>query len=390
MDCFMTEARPSAQPVGRRRFLTTLAMLALGACSTVVPRGPAPPPPPPRVTAPAGHGLPEDRERHRVALLVPLSGSNAGVGQSLANAANLALLDTGGKGLRITTYDTAAGGAAAAAGKAIAEGNGLILGPLLGEEVRAVAPIAGRAHVPVLAFSNDVAAAGKGAFLLGFAPSQSIDRVVSYAASRGLKRIAGLVPAGLYGRRSADALLAAGREAGVAIAALQTYERTPASISAAYAKLGSDYDAVLVADSGRIALQVAPAIKRGGARLLGTELWNTEPSLAGSSAMQGAWFASVSDALYGQFAAKYRARYGKSPYRLATLGYDAVLLAARIAPDWKMDQPFPERRLTDRGGFTGVDGAFRFGGDGMAERALEVHQINSGGFVTVSPAPQGF
>ncbi|MCP5916117.1 penicillin-binding protein activator, partial [Klebsiella pneumoniae] len=87
-------------------------------------------------------------QRHRVALLVPLTGPNGGVGRSIANATQLALLDTRSEKVRITTYDTAAG-AAAAAQRAIAEGNRLILGPLLADDVRAVAPIARGAKVPV-------------------------------------------------------------------------------------------------------------------------------------------------------------------------------------------------------------------------------------------------
>ena len=161
-------------------------------------------------------------------------------------------------------------------------------------------------------------------------------------------------------------------------------------VNAAIAKLGTGYDAVLIADSGRIAVQAAPALKKTGAQLLGTELWNAEQSLASAPALQGAWFASVSDQRYRQFSAKYRMRFGRAPFRLASLGYDAVLLAARIAPDWKMGDAFPEGRLADRGGFAGVDGAFRFGRDGTAERALEVYRIGTGGFTTVSPAPAGF
>jgi hypothetical protein len=38
--------------------------------------------------------LPTDTARHRVALLVPLSGENAAVGRSIANATTMALLDT--------------------------------------------------------------------------------------------------------------------------------------------------------------------------------------------------------------------------------------------------------------------------------------------------------
>jgi hypothetical protein len=59
-----------------------------------------------------GPNLPPEETRNRVAVLVPLSGANAGVGTSIANAANLALLDSGGDRIRITVYDTAKSGAA--------------------------------------------------------------------------------------------------------------------------------------------------------------------------------------------------------------------------------------------------------------------------------------
>jgi len=124
--------------------------------------------------------------------------------------------------------------------------------------------------------------------------------------------------------------------------------------------------------------------------VLGTDLWNTESALAASPALQGAWFASVSDGLYRQYAVKYRTRFGKAPYRLSSLGYDAVLLTVRIMREWRIGAPFPTERLTDRGGFAGLDGAFRFGADGVAERALEVQEIRGGATVTVSPAPTGF
>src|SRR3546814_4646084 len=93
----------------------------------------------------------------------------------------------------------------------------------------------------------------------------------------------------------------------------------------------------------------------GSERILGTELWNTESSLASKSSLDGAWFASVSNGLYRQYAAKYRARFGKAPYRLSTLGYDVVLLTVRLARDWKPGTAFPEPRLRDDSGFSGID-----------------------------------
>ena len=102
----------------------------------------------------------------------------------------------------LNIYDSTQGGAAAVAQRAIAEGNRLILGPLLAEEVRAAAPVAQRARVPVLAFSNDESVAGDGVYILGLTPRQSIERVVGYARSRGAQRFGALVPSGVYGQRA--------------------------------------------------------------------------------------------------------------------------------------------------------------------------------------------
>jgi branched-chain amino acid transport system substrate-binding protein len=387
-----------AERVGRRQWRAgfVLGAMLLAGCSTIVPNGgrngPRVPPPPPPARQQSG-SLPPEAPRDRVAVLVPLSGPEAAIGQSIANAATMALIDSGTQTVRITSYDTATG-AAAAASRALTDGNRLILGPLLSADVRAVAPVASAAHVPVLSFSNDVDVAGHGVYLLGFTPSQSIDRVVAYASARGLRRIAALVPSGLYGRRTSNALLRATDAAGASVVSMQGYDRSPASLAAAVKKLGDPkgYDALLIADSGRIALVAAPLVRRSGsaAKLLGTELWNTEPQIAQSKVMAGAWFAAVSDRLYGQFSAKYRARFGRAPYRLASLGYDAVLLTVRIAGDWRPGSDFPERRLVDKGGFAGIDGAFRFGSDGIAQRMLDVKQIGAGGVTIVSSAPGGF
>jgi branched-chain amino acid transport system substrate-binding protein len=392
--------------VGRQRGMSLLRAVAITAaamlagCSTIVPKGPPPPVtrpveqrPTPRPSE-VQQGIPTDNDRDRVALLVPMTGPNAGVGKSLANATQMALLDTDSKRVRITTYDTNQG-AAAAANRARADGNRLILGPLLAENVRAIEPIAHQAHVPIITFSNDESVAGDGVYLMGYVPAQAIDRVVSYAHDEGVSNFAGLVPNGLYGQRASTSFLRSVEDAGGQVLSLQTYDRSSASVAQAMARLSKNapYGALLIADSGATAAMLAPAAKKAsgaGVRLLGTELWNAESSIANRTALNGAWFASVPDGLYRQYAVKYRSRFGTAPYRLSSLGYDAVLLTVRIARDWRPGTDFPERDLGDPGGFSGIDGAFRFGKDGIAQRALEVQEIRDGRVVTVSPAPSGF
>ncbi len=374
----------------RNAFMLAMAA-ALAACQTLVPRTEAPVAPPTVAQPDVAPGLPVDTERHRVALLVPQTGPDAPVGTSIANAVTLALLDTRSDRVRITTYDTGMG-AAAAAQQAIADGNKLILGPLLADDVRAVQPIARAANVPLISFSNDSSVAGNGTYLLGFEPGQSVGRVVGHARGAGLMRFGALVPRSTYGDRALASMRDAVEAAGGTLVASEAYDRSATGLSGAARRLGraGEMDAVLIADAGQTAIRAVPLLRESGARtsrILGTELWNTESALGGSAPMRGAWFASVSDGLFGEMATRYRERYQRTPYRIASMGYDAVLLTVRMTRDWRPGTIFPQNRLFAEDGFGGIDGIFRFDNRGIAVRALEVSEVRAGGVAVIDAAP---
>lgn len=372
----------------RRKLLALSALMLVAGCN-ILPKGkPKPPPPPPVDT------LPKDLARHRVALLVPLSGANAALGQSIANATTMALLDTQAKTIRLTTYDTAPGSAAAAR-KAIADGNRLVLGPLTAEEIAPVAAVTRAAKVPLLTYSGDAGVAARDVFVLGTTPDDAIVRVVGFAHSRGARRFALLVPKGDYGSRAGSAYAAAVRAAGGTLVGTESYDRSNTSVVSAAQRLKGKggFDVVLIADSPRFAALAAPRLKAAGARsprILGTELWSGELSITKTPALRGAWFASVADTRFAQFTASYKARFGAAPYRQATYGYDSVLLTVRIARDWRAGSAFPSAKLLERDGFLGLDGPFRFAATGESERALEVREVRAGGVTIVSPAPAKF
>lgn len=398
-------------------FLIGFAVL-VAACTPARQAAPIAAPPPP-AAAPVAPALPVAK-LNKVALLVPLTGPNAALGESIANAAAMAITDLGKPQVQLISFDTA-GGAGEAAAKALAAGAGLILGPLLGSEVPAVqAAVAGR-PVPILSFSNDAAAAGSDVFVLGFQPGQAIARVVSYAKSRGVDRFAALVPQGAYGQRAQLAFVKAVSDAGGRSTAVVPYARDPAKLVAAAAQVTNHaarlrasgrpqirpdgtvervagaiapvpFQALLIADSGAAAARFVAPLARYGAGpgqvlILGTELWNNEPGLNRVPALKGAMFATVPDGRFNQLAVRYRAKHGHNPSRLASLGYDAVLLASSLAARWPLGQPFPRTALLARDGFGGIDGAFRFTAAGTVERRLEVDQIGVG---VVSPAPGSF
>lgn len=404
------------------RAATIMLLAVVAACA-----GPkvavAPPPPPLVVVAPPKPEVVPVIEQNNVAVLLPLTGANAAVGQSIANAANMALLDTGNQHINLRVYDTASGGAAAAASRAVADGARLFLGPLLAGDVRAVEGIASANGIPIISYSNDAALAGDGVYIMGLQPAQSIARVVGYAASHGVSRFAALVPDGTYGQRATTAFLRAVEASGGRVVAIKTFTRAPAKMVAA-ARDVTDYDArmakaattsalrsdgtvapvterlgpvafqaLLIADSGSLAASFGKPLTQFGApagsiTILGTELWNNEPALRHSTALAGALFAAVPDGRFAQMATRYRAQFGGTPSRLASFGYDSVLLVNSLAGKWPLNTPFPRDALSIAEGFSGIDGIFRFNASGVAERGFEVQQIGAGRITTVASAPK--
>lgn len=379
---------------GRRAMILAGATALLSACQVIPKTGPTVAGPAPDTSGPSADALPQDETRHRIALLVPMSGDNGAVGQSIANASTMALLDTNADNLRITTYDTTQG-ARAAARRAVADGNKLILGPLMADEVAQVLTETRAAKIPLISFSNDPSVVSPDVFVIGHVPDQSVERTVAYARQRGSARFAAILPTGEYGRRAEAALRASLAASGGTLVTIETYDRGNTSIVSAAQRLrqAGGFDTVLIADSARLAALAAGELKPRGAgatQLLGTELLSGDSAVTRSAALRGTWFSAVSDSRYKRFSDSYSQRFGGQPYRISTLGYDAVLLTLRVARDWRVGRSFPTAQLRDEGGFLGLDGAFRFRPSGVVERALEVREVRNGEVVIVNPAPEAF
>src|SRR5690349_7686618 len=134
-------SHPSARSLAPMRLsflaLATVAFL-LGAC-TEAPQTTTPPPPP-KPTGPQPGSPTTASGKARIALLLPLSGGSAPIGQAMQQAAEMALFDTGAKELALAAYDSGETGdqAVEAYKKAQTDGAALILGPLFGGSVTAL------------------------------------------------------------------------------------------------------------------------------------------------------------------------------------------------------------------------------------------------------------
>ena len=375
-----------------------LALTLAGCSPTLGPRSEVAPQTPQTAPVAAPNGPTLGAGPVKVALIAPLTqGSGPSVvGASLRNAVELAITETGANDITVLVKDDAGttAGAAAATQAAIGEGAELILGPLFAANVREAGRIARGAGRPVIAFSTDASVASRGIYLLSFLVESYVDRIVEFAAQRGKKSMAALVPENDYGMVALGALQTAAARTGVRVMTIERY-KPGASADAVkrIAQLGEQIDSLFIPEPAdamaNIGRQLTAAnIDTKRVQILGTGLWNDARALA-APALQGAWFAAPENAGFNAFAQRYRAKFNSDPTRLATLAFDATTLAIALARS-QGPQRFSEGVLTNPSGFNGADGVFRFRTDGLNERGLSVLQIGNNSTTVISPAPRSF
>jgi len=387
----------------------------------------------------------------KVAIMLPLSGSEAATGRALMQAAVIALFDAYDPRIILLPFDTKADAdeTEKLAHRAVEEGVSIVLGPLLATNLQIAGEILEPAGIPLIGFSNDSSVAAPGRFIMGFLPETEVRRVVDYSLSKGLTEQAALIPDGRYGARVRAAFGDAVSAAGGTIAAIENYPPDPdavfepvkrlsnyderrkdmrdeirfllslgddltdeiaAELSKSEVLEGITYDAVLLPEGGELLGTLAPLlpfyeIDPNKVKFLGTGLWN-DANLLHEPPLQGAWFAAPHPEAPTAFLGRLEESFGENPPRIATLAYDAMSLVAHLLRDYvdlgpggvdKAETPqagignvFSFQQLVRETGFSGLDGLFRFLPDGTIERSLAILEINRRGFKVEDPAPLAF
>src|SRR5215475_11867801 len=384
------------------RLRATLSLLGLtallAACSTQLGGGGPPIAQQPGEATAANAAVGEGQVR--VALILPLSGQgNASVaGQSMKNAAEMALAEFKSPNIQLLVKDDGGTlqGAQTGAQQAISEGGEIIIGPLFAQSVSAVGQVARTRNIPVIAFSTDTSVAAHGVYLLSFMPETDVRRIVEFAVSRGKRSFAALLPDNAYGTVVEAAFQQEVSRRGGRVLALEKYQVDSNQIAEAarrVAQAANQVDSIFIPDGADAVPQVVQALAASGVnlkrvQLLGSGLWD-DPRIISTAAIDGGWYAAPDSAGFRNFSGRYRARYGQDPVRTATLAYDAVALVAALVKT-QGPQRFSEQALTNPSGFAGIDGVFRFRPEGPNERGLAVFQIAPSGGQIISPAPHSF
>lgn len=347
----------------------------------------------------------------KVALLVPLSGESAPVGNAMFDAATLALYDSYltvpsdqiRTQLTIIPKDTGINVTETkkATEKAIEEGATFVIGPLFSQSVTAIKPMLQEKNIPMLSFSNNKSVASPNAYTFGFLPEQQVERIAEYAYLNKFQRVALLAPNDAYGEKVRDTLSESYIKKGGVLTSTELYAPSYANIDAAVSRIAGAYNnapeerrfqAIFIADGGAQIHNIIKALHKNNInlqkiKLIGAGIWD-DKEFSRIPELQGSWFPGSPPELYDIFAKRFTTTYGYKPIRLAALAYDAVTIVAKLAMDGK---GIDASELADPKGFnTPAGGLVRLTRDGVSDRKLAVMEITPDGFKVVDPAPKTF
>ena len=366
----------------------------------------------------------EKFEGFKAAMLLPLSGKFSKQGEGLQNATLLAINELNDKNIVVDFYDTQSTpeGALKAARSAIAQGVKIIVGPLTGDEVEAITPLAKHEKIPVVSFSTSPKVLQNGIYSLGLLSEEQIYNIMKFAANKGRKNFAILVPDNNYGMSLAKSAYRSARVNRVALTKIGFY--APDSID--YTKLLSDmtdyeerskraeslkeaaenrlengdesayndlqklknidsigeidFDAIIIPESGAKLKSAASMLGyydvfAPEVMILGTATWDNT-NLSRETTLYGAYYPALSKEHAGYLAEKYQKSFSQNPEGLYVFAYDAVAMISELGKSGSKSIPY---RLLDEKGFSGLNGNFKFYFDGTNSHNLKIFEVTPKG-----------
>jgi ABC-type branched-subunit amino acid transport system substrate-binding protein len=354
----------------------------------------------------AGAARPVDVSRAvPVALLLPTSSADSevqAIARDMEDAARLAAeqsADLARIDLQLRDSGSTAATAEAAARQAAAAGVPVILGPAFAEQVRAVTPVARETGVPALGFSNFAGAASPPTYILGLAPEDEIERILSYAAGQGIRRIGLVHPEIIYGEVARDAVFDLAPRYGLDVVYTLSYpyssQASQEAITAEAPQMAAAApDGVLIVENnGQVLTWILSFlalndVRSGAQQFLGVTGWETGGGLRAPE-LVGGWYPALDAEAMAAFESRFQERYGRTPRLQAAVAYDSVRAVAELLAQARRSgasAPFTQQALTSEAGFTGATGRFQLRPDGRITRAMPIMEVGPAGPIMRAPA----
>ncbi len=332
-------------------------------------------------------------ESYRVAVLLPLSGKLSSMGESMKNAATMAIGDIINNNLVVQFYDTKGtpSGARVALENAINAGCDLVLGPLTGDEVAAITPEAKSRDIPVISFSTSPSVLQEGIYSIGLLNDEQINRIIRYAAGQGRSRLALVLPDNQSGINMLKSAMKAANNSGMNVVKVGFYKPDSMDFTDMVVSMKGGFDALLIPESGNRLKAISSMfsyydVSAPDVLFMGTSVWASS-NLSKETELYGAVYPVLPLNRISNFENKYSELFGERPSGLSIFAYDAVALASSLA---NKDHRYIDEAITRGDGYYGIGGAFRLFENGRNEHSLDVVKVTSSGEKVVDSAPQKF
>ncbi|WP_117194790.1 type 1 periplasmic-binding domain-containing protein [Rhizobium terrae] len=345
-------------------------------------------PPPSLVEETFGRGNSE------ITLLLPKArnGFYEGAARDIRDGAALAIGELDETAImKVKIIDISAGPAAVAPAIAAAKGRGSVLIVSFAPEATtaAIAAIPVDQRAPLLNLSQPVF--GPQVFNFGMDEVSSAVKGARSAISSGHKKIAVLAPASFPGQDE-ERLKRMVAQTGGAVTGVARYDPSAAAVADILVRNKSLFDnagaAILMGEGADVGTALK-GLRTSYARLavVGTSSW--PHAIYADPAAADVIVAAFDPEGFGLIGERY-GRYNHRPLSIhAAHGYDSIAVAAGIMRG-KGPAALTAEALTNKTGFRGVTGLFRFTKDGALERKLGLYKIEGGHPVAMDPRPVSF
>ncbi|MBF0158823.1 MAG: penicillin-binding protein activator [Magnetococcales bacterium] len=351
---------------------------------------------------------PSTEQPVKIGLLLPLSGNNAAMGQSMLRAAQMAVSAYPDVPLLLHVADSRGEAAAtrAAMEQLIQQGVDGFLGPVFHDAAMAAAQEAARSGRPLITFNpqKDVAAGTtvKAPILLNaFHSDQQGTTMARFAVSqRQARQIAIVAPASDYGRRISRAFTEEATQLGATVVRQLHIPDNSVDFSSTIKSLLGEprqgaaalpFDALFLplrADQVRLLIHqaVASGLQWSKILLLGNAQWHKPELLKdGNDYLMGAVFCDIDDGVRDRFQQRFQALWGQAPVQTTPLlAYDGVAIVAQALRDQRLGGPPWHHALFRQEGFRSVTGRIYFEEDGVARHTYPLFTIDKNGMVPLA------
>lgn len=334
-----------------------------------------------------------------VAVLLPLSGKSAKVGDSMQKAAMMATFEHKNTPAKILFFDTERSieGAKKAYLWALAQKPDLVVGPVFSEEVKAIKNDG--ISVPMLSFTSDTKLVDDEVGTMAITVAEQVRQMVRHACSANQMKLAVLGPDSKIGEIAMNALSNEIQTCpGMSLEKVSLYDAKTTNFTDAVqhivpplinpkkkelteeqkqelAKPMSEragVDAIILFEEGIKLQQLLSLLVfyDAGPKDIPVYALTVVKNMNDNNA-NFVYYADVDDSNYQDFVSRYRAEFGRAPERIATQIYDIM--------GFVLDEVSAGRNITlndlrKRDGYLGVDGLVRLNPDGTNRRALLLKQ----------------